>query len=259
MRSKQSTELKRSSPVLTERERTLLTLSCRGLTNREIAHEVALAESTVKKLFHHAFSKLGASNKGQAFRICLRQGLINVLDLYPVESLIDCYVPPVPEKMILTHRERLMLALAGQGLSNREIAGKMDISVSAVKSCLSNVFTKLGAPSRAKAVWVAQWRGLLNNLDILPPEDVVEIVAASGIRATEKYLALLEQKLDALDPDELWYEPYVSNLQKLNRFRELLRQRLVCFPKQAAGTILHTNMDTRMPAYGRLQPRISAS
>jgi DNA-binding NarL/FixJ family response regulator len=228
MRSSQSSELKRSVPVVTERERELLTLSCRGLSNREIADQVALAESTVKKLLHRSFRKLGASNKGQAFRICLRQGLINVLDLYPVESLINCYVPPVPEKMILTHRERLMLALAGQGLSNQEIAEKMVISVSAVKRCLSNVFTKLGAPSRAKAVWLAQWGGFLNNLDILPPEDVADIVAASGIRATEEYLALLEPKLDALEPAELWYEPYISNFEKLKRFRDLLRQRLTC-------------------------------
>jgi DNA-binding NarL/FixJ family response regulator len=226
MRSSQSSELERSGPVVTEQERALLTLSCRGLSNREIADNVSLAESTVKKLLHQSFRKLGAPNKGQALRICLRQGLINVLDLYPVESLIRCYVPPVPEKVILTHRERLMLALAGQGLSNREIAEKMNISVSAVKRCLSNVFAKLGAPSRAKAIWLAQLGGFLNNLDILPPEDVADIVAASGIHATEEYLALLEQKLDALEPDELWYEPYISNFEKLNRFRDLLRQRL---------------------------------
>lgn len=229
MRSKQSTEFKHPSPVLTEQERTLLTLSCRGLTNREIAHEVALAESTVKKLFHHAFRKLGASNKGQAFKICLRQGLINVLDLYPIESLINCYVPPVPERIILTHRERMMLAFVGQGLSNREIAERMNISVSAVKRCFSNVFAKLGTRSRAKAIWLAQWRGFLNNLEIISPEEVVDIIAASGIRATEMYLALLEQKLDALEPDEQLYEPYISNLEKLKRFRNLLRERLTCF------------------------------
>jgi DNA-binding NarL/FixJ family response regulator len=231
VRAIQSTELKHSGPVLTEQERTLLTLSCRGLSNREIAQQVALAESTVKKLLHQSFRKLGATNKGQAFRICLRQGLINVLDLYPIESLICCYVPPVPERMILTPRERLILALVGQGFSNQKIAEKMDISVSAVKRCLCNVFAKLGAPSRAKAVWLAQWRGFLNNLDILPPEDVADIVAASGIQATEKYLALLESRLDALDPTELWYEPYVSNFEKLKRFRDLLRERLTCLQR----------------------------
>jgi DNA-binding NarL/FixJ family response regulator len=228
MRTIRFTDPRCSSAVVTEQERKVLTLSCRGLSNREIADNVSLAESTVKKLLHQSFRKLGASNKGQAFRICLRQGLINVLDLYPVESLIRCYVPPVPEKVLLTHRERLMLALIGRGLSNQEIAEKMDISVSAVKRCLSNVFTKLGASNRAKAVWLAQWGGFLNNLDILPPEDVADIVAASGIHATEEYLALLEPKLDALDPAELWYEPYISNFEKLKRFRDLLRQRLTC-------------------------------
>ena len=205
MRSNQSTGLKRSSPVVTEQERALLTLSCRGLSNREIAQQVGLAESTVKKLLHQSLRKLGTSSKGQAIHVCLRQGIINVLDLYPVENLILCYTPPVPERIILTHRERLMLALVGQGLTNQEIAEKMDISVSAVKRCLCNVYAKLGAPSRAKAVWLAQWQGFLNNLDILPPEEVADIVAASGIQATRKYLELLEKKLDELDTAELSY------------------------------------------------------
>ena len=241
MRSTQSTELKTSSPAFSEQERRLLTLSCRGLSNREIAEQVALAESTVKKLLHQAFRKLGASSKGRAFRICLKQGVINVLDLYPIESLINCYVPPVPEKMILTHRERQMLALASQGLSNQEIAEKMDISVSAVKRCLSNVFAKLGARSRVQAIWLAQWRGFLNNLEIISPEDVVDIVAASGIQATKMYLTLLEQKLDALEPDELCYEPYTSNLEKLKRFRNLLRERLTCLQG-----------GTRIPAFSQI-------
>jgi DNA-binding NarL/FixJ family response regulator len=259
MRSNQSAELKRSSPVVTEQERALLTLSCRGLSNREIADHVALAESTVKKLLHQSSRKLGATSKGQAFHVCLRQGIINVLDLYPVERLISCYVPQVPEKMILTRRERQMLTLAARGLSNQEIAENMLISVSAVKSCLSNAFGKLGAPSRGKAVWLAHWQGFLNNLDILSPEDVVDIVAASGLQATKKYLELLEKRLDELDPTELSCEPYISNIEKLNRFRDLLRQRLVLGNKQAAGAILHANMDTRMPACGRLKPHISAS
>ena len=228
VRATQSAKLKSSGPILTEQERALLTLVCRGLSNREVASHVALAESTVKKLLHRSFRKLGASNKGQACRICLRQGLINVLDLYPIESLLCCVLPPVPEKMILTKRERLMLALAGQGLSNREIAEKMAISLSAVKRCFSNAFAKLGAPNKAKAIWLAQLGGFLNNLDMFPPEDVADIVAASGARATETYLALLEHKLDALEPDELWYEPYISNIEKLKRFRDLLRQRLNC-------------------------------
>jgi DNA-binding NarL/FixJ family response regulator len=229
MRSSQSSELECSGPVVTEQERTLLTLSCRGLSNREIADHVSLAESTVKKLLHQSFRKLGASNKAQAFKICLRQGLINVLDLYPIESLINCYVPPVPERIILTNRERMMLAFVGQGFSNQEIAEQMNISVSAVKRCLSNVFAKLGARSRTKAIWLAQWGGFLNNLEIISPEEVVDIIAASGIRATEMYLTLLEQKLDALEPDEQLYEPYISNLEKLKRFRNLLRERLTCF------------------------------
>ena len=239
MRSTQVMELEPSNPHLTEQECRLLILSCRGMSNREIAEQVALAESTVKKLLHRAVRKLDASNKFQAVTICLRQGIINLFDIYPVETLINCLVPPVPKKIILTQRERLILILTAQGLSNREIAERMNTSVIAVKMCFSNIFNKLGACNRWKAVWLAMWQGFLYNLEFMSPEDAIDMMTASGIRDIEIYLALIEQKLDALEPDELRREPYVSNLEKLRTFRNLLRERLTCLQ---SGTMISASV-----------------
>ena len=233
MRYTQFTEFKPSKPPLTEQECRLLILSCRGLSNREIAEQVALAESTVKQCLHRTLRKLDASNKAQALTICLKQGVINPFDIYPMEILINCLVPPVPEKIILTQRQRLILALAAQGLSNQEIAERLNTSVSAIKIYLSQIFNKLGARNRRKAIWLAMWQGFLCSLEIISPEDAIDMMAASRRRDIEMYLALIEQKLGALELDELRHEPYVSNLEKLKTFCNLLRERLTYLQSSA--------------------------
>jgi DNA-binding CsgD family transcriptional regulator len=61
----------------------------------------------------------------------------------------------------LTHREREVLEWLGQGLSNRQIAGRLNISEHTVKFHVSAIYAKLGVRSRAEAVRVAARRGLL--------------------------------------------------------------------------------------------------
>lgn len=52
----------------------------------------------------------------------------------------------------LTRREKDTLALAGSGLSNKEIASQFDISLSAVKQTLKRVFKKTGSHSLIEAI-----------------------------------------------------------------------------------------------------------
>ncbi len=52
----------------------------------------------------------------------------------------------------LTSREREVLALVADGLSNREIANALEISEHTVKFHLASIFGKLGASSRTEAV-----------------------------------------------------------------------------------------------------------
>lgn len=54
---------------LTPREREVLGLLCRGLSNREIARALVVEESTIKAHLHHLFTKLGAKTRIQAILI----------------------------------------------------------------------------------------------------------------------------------------------------------------------------------------------
>ena len=61
----------------------------------------------------------------------------------------------------LSARECEVLARAGRGENNREIATAMDLSENTVKMFMKRAFFKLGATSRAEAVQLAVRRGLI--------------------------------------------------------------------------------------------------
>ena len=61
---------------------------------------------------------------------------------------------PVPG-FDLTEREREVLRLMIEGLNNTQIAGKLTVSPSTIKSHVSNILSKLGVASRTEAVTLA--------------------------------------------------------------------------------------------------------
>jgi len=65
------------------------------------------------------------------------------------------------EHLHITRRELEILELIAQGLSNREIADKLFVSESTVKTHSSRVFDKLGARRRTQAVQLGKEFGLL--------------------------------------------------------------------------------------------------
>lgn len=71
-------------------------------------------------------------------------------------------LPPAPG-LDLTEREREVLQLMIEGLNNIQIAGRLTVSPSTIKSHVSNILAKLGVASRTEAVTLA-----LRN-EIVPP------------------------------------------------------------------------------------------
>ena len=66
---------------------------------------------------------------------------------------------PVPseanERISLNNRELEVLRLLVQGMANKEIAAKLEISESAVKNTIQQLFTKSGVRTRSQLVRVA--------------------------------------------------------------------------------------------------------
>ena len=75
--------------------------------------------------------------------------------------------PALPDEpaAALTRREREILALVAEGLSNGEIGARLFVSEDTVKTHVRGLLTKLGAANRAHAVAIGFRIGLLG----LPP------------------------------------------------------------------------------------------
>ena len=78
-----SSEMQRASKTpeearvsLTPREQRILTMVSNGYTNRQIAEELFVAESTVKNHLHNILRKLHLQNRVQAAMYAVREGLI---------------------------------------------------------------------------------------------------------------------------------------------------------------------------------------
>jgi len=69
-------------------------------------------------------------------------------------------LPPTPG-LDLTERERDVLKLMIEGLNNTQIAGKLTVSPSTIKSHVSNILAKLGVASRTEAVTLALRNGIV--------------------------------------------------------------------------------------------------
>jgi DNA-binding NarL/FixJ family response regulator len=71
----------------------------------------------------------------------------------------------------VSERELEVLKLAAKGMSNKEIASELALSVRTVQSHLGNIFDKLGVSSRTEAVLRALNEGWI-SLDRAPPGEV---------------------------------------------------------------------------------------
>jgi DNA-binding NarL/FixJ family response regulator len=87
--------------------------------------------------------------------------------------VIDRFVLPAERRSELdalddlTQREMDVLRLAAKGMSNREIAQALVISVRTVQTHLNNIFNKIGVGSRTEAVIHALRKGWITLEDTL--------------------------------------------------------------------------------------------
>jgi len=96
---------------------------------------------------------------GAALR-ALAQGLV-VLDPAMMEVLLPALDAPAPLLEPLTPREREVLGLLSQGLSNKLIAEQLGISDHTAKFHINGILGKLGVRSRTEAIVQAAKLGLI--------------------------------------------------------------------------------------------------
>ena len=71
------------------------------------------------------------------------------------QALVETANQPAAPGLDLTDRELEVLALMVEGLNNTQIAGRLTVSSSTIKSHVSNILAKLGVASRTEAVTLA--------------------------------------------------------------------------------------------------------
>ncbi|MGW1463184.1 response regulator transcription factor [Streptomyces sp. NPDC002308] len=133
---------------LTFRELDVLGLLAQGLSNRLIARRLDISEKTVKNHLGSVYCKIGATHRTQAALYARHLGLTAPQEAEPADGAT------------LTARERSVLGLLAQGLSNRLIARRLDISEKTVKNHLGSVYCKIGATHRTQAALYARHVGL---------------------------------------------------------------------------------------------------
>ena len=81
------------------------------------------------------------------------------------QALISAVTRPMAPGHDLTSTERKVLALMVEGLNNVEIAERLGVTRSTIKTHVSNILAKLGVASRVEAVKVAVEHNLVSSPD----------------------------------------------------------------------------------------------
>ena len=114
------------------------------------AQALAMATGNVRLLIDEALRSDSSEHAGQDEPRCGNRGTLSALSEWaPVEALSE--------------REQDILALVAKGLSNREVAEALYISVNTTQWHLSHIYQKLGVKSRTQAIVRAKEARLLQD------------------------------------------------------------------------------------------------
>jgi DNA-binding CsgD family transcriptional regulator/exonuclease VII small subunit len=104
-----------------------------------------------------------AEQAARAHEVLMRLGAVHEAErATPLLGLPDHDASGPQDRTTLTTRERQVLALVAQGMSDAAIAASLTLSRHTVHRHVANIFTKLGCSSRAAAVAIAAAQGLLD-------------------------------------------------------------------------------------------------
>jgi DNA-binding NarL/FixJ family response regulator len=74
-RNDEQTDEEQIGKDLTTREREVLGLLCKGMTNPEIANQLSISRSTVKAHVSNILAKLGVTNRSEAIALAIEKKL----------------------------------------------------------------------------------------------------------------------------------------------------------------------------------------
>jgi len=223
--------MKWNGSILTTEERDVLVLAAthpdgEHLSNTEIGQRLGISVNRVKTLIHQTFIKLGAHNRAEAILFAIKRGELSFEELYTLEELAEYFwvlcpdlfnnlthhvreelehgLLPIKLEQItlrdkrqgtkLTKCEQDVLALVGRGLTNKEIADTLYISLSAVRTFLYRAYTKLGTRKRTDAVMLALRQKEISIDEMFPLSELLDYLTKFRAESLEKIAQLLNQK-----------------------------------------------------------------
>lgn len=142
---------------------------CRRLTHTYPESAVLILTAFIDRNLVDACLRAGARGYllKDAENLHLREQLLAVaeghaaLDPRAAEVLTEYVRHNEPPPDVLTPREMEILGLIAQGLTNREIGGRIHLSQNTVKGHVRDILAKMGVHNRVEAVVKAKERGLL--------------------------------------------------------------------------------------------------
>ena len=119
-----------------------------GISDQEAVQLIQAGVAGIMHKHHSTEELCDTIRQVASGEVCLEKKYLS-----PLFRVVDRSHPPTGPR--LTDRDRTILRFILQGLTNRGIAARLEVSEGAVKASLRQVFTKLSVRTRAQLVKVA--------------------------------------------------------------------------------------------------------